>query len=349
MFVLEFLPAAHGDCTLARWDSDHVIVVDGGPDGVYEGVLRLRLIALAPHPKVAPVIDVLCISHVDDDHIAGAVRLLRELDQAKKGEFALPIDLRRIWFNSLDDMVAAQVPGLPQALNDLMVMQAPEKALASSYAQGNDVRKYASALGLDGNAPFDGVLKAGAVNSLDGLDVTVICPGCNALKSLALKWQEAVARKDIKVAAAAYHAQTPQNLSSIVLHQYREGRTALLTGDTREDHLVAGLELAKLLQPGGTMHVDIFKLPHHGSSKNCSPDMFKRIRANHYIVSADGKTNNHPTPETLEWLVKSRDSSNLFTIHLTNAMPGIQARLEKLGLDRAFRVSVGIPRVEISL
>ena len=40
----------------------------------------------------------------------------------------------------------------------------------------------------------------------------------------------------------------------------------LLTGDVRGDHVVSGLQRANLL-PGGKAHVDILKIPHHGSDR----------------------------------------------------------------------------------
>jgi hypothetical protein len=43
MLAFEFLPAKHGDCSLIRWGTpERVMVVDGGPDGVYECTLRAR-------------------------------------------------------------------------------------------------------------------------------------------------------------------------------------------------------------------------------------------------------------------------------------------------------------------
>ena len=51
----------------------------------------------------------------------------------------------------------------------------------------------------------------------------------------------------------------------------------LLTGDGRGDHIVDGLRERGLLKRDGTIHVDLLKLPHHGSARNASPDFFRLV------------------------------------------------------------------------
>ena len=98
----------------------------------------------------------------------------------------------------------------------------------------------------------------------------------------------------------------------------------------------------------GVLHLDVLKLPHHGSCNNVEPALFKRIHADHYVVCADGIKHKHPDKETLEWLVASRSPTDLYTIHLTNPIPAAQAVLDALAPGRSFSVSIGVPRVEIA-
>ena len=53
------------------------------------------------------------------------------------------------------------------------------------------------------------------------------------------------------------------------------------------------------------MHVDILKVPHHGSSNNLDNDFFERITADHYVMSGDGEHGN-PERESIEMLFKAR-------------------------------------------
>ena len=73
-----------------------------------------------------------------------------------------------------------------------------------------------------------------------------------------------------------------------------EGKRMLLTGDARDDHILAGLDEAGIAKDGKT-HVDILKLPHHGSIRNMRPEFFERVTADHYVISANGRDGN---PET---------------------------------------------------
>jgi hypothetical protein len=47
------------------------------------------------------------------------------------------------------------------------------------------------------------------------------------------------------------------------------------------------------------LHVDVFKLPHHGSRANIAADLFDVIRADHYVISTSGKRFDHPDEEAM--------------------------------------------------
>lgn len=89
----------------------------------------------------------------------------------------------------------------------------------------------------------------------------------------------------------------------------------LLTGDARDDHILAGLDAAAIAKDGKT-HVDILKLPHHGSIRNIRAEFFEHVTADHYVISADGRHGN-PETDTLELIADGRADDD-FTIHLTN-------------------------------
>ncbi|MGW1671603.1 hypothetical protein [Streptomyces sp. NPDC002324] len=132
------------------------------------------------------------------------------------------------------------------------------------------------------------------------------------------------------------------NLSSIVLLLRHAEGTALLTGDARGDHVLAGLRALDLLDDA-PLHVDLLKLPHHGSDRNVEPGFFERIRADHYVVSADGVRHHHPGEDTLRWLVESRAPEDEYVVHLTNRIPFAEEALARLRTDRAFEVEVRGP------
>ena len=76
-----------------------------------------------------------------------------------------------------------------------------------------------------------------------------------------------------------------------------------------------GLELVGILEKGGAMHVDILKMPHHGSDRNLELSFFQRITAEHYVFSGNGE-NGNPERATLQMLQDVRRDEQ-YTIHLT--------------------------------
>jgi beta-lactamase superfamily II metal-dependent hydrolase len=122
--------------------------------------------------------------------------------------------------------------------------------------------------------------------------------------------------------AAAFLDESVFNLSSLVVLAEAGGKRMLLTGDARGDHVLKGLTGAGLLKTG-TIHVDLLKLPHHGSDRNVETDFFRQITADHYVVSANGKFGN-PEVSTLQMISAARGKDK-YTVHLTNR----EKRLEK--------------------
>ena len=119
------------------------------------------------------------------------------------------------------------------------------------------------------------------------------------------------------------------NLSSIMILAQADGKKILLTGDARGDHLIQGLQQTSLLKTNGTLHVDILKVPHHGSSRNVDEEFFKRITADKYVISANGKYGN-PDLETLIWIVKAaKEKQRNIEIFVTNQTPTIEKLLQE--------------------
>ncbi len=116
-------------------------------------------------------------------------------------------------------------------------------------------------------------------------------------------------------ALAAYVDASVPNLSSIVALARFGDKKMLLTGDARGDRILAGLEAAGVLKPGKSFHVNVLKVPHHGSAHNVEPDFFKRITAEHYVFSGNGRHGN-PERETIEMLLAARPRAK-FQLHFT--------------------------------
>ena len=350
LFTLEALQAKHGDSLILHYGkpkSPKMIVIDGGPGGVYKESLRPRLDELkaSRSPNDALSIRMLMVSHLDDDHINGVLALLKELADKMDQKKELPYDIVTLWHNSFDDiigsendadeLVAASLPKQAKpvagggALAAGLHVSLSAGSIAASVPQGRDVRNNANKLGLSINSPFEKLVQTPAkgkkvVTIGDGLKFTVIGPLKDRIEELQIEWNAVIKAKGLakneegQSLAAAFLDESVFNLSSICVLAEAGGKSMLLTGDARGDHVLKGLTGGGFLKKG-SMHVDLLKLPHHGSDRNVETDFFRQITADHYVVSADGKHGN-PEVSTLQMISEARGKDK-YTVHLTNKEP----------------------------
>jgi hypothetical protein len=201
-------------------------------------------------------------------------------------------------------------------------------ASINGIADGNQLRIHALAVPITLNPGFpDDVIiadTAGAPRPFGNLTLTVVGPTQANLDRLREEWEKWLDKAEDAVNTnnpriMANSDNTPANLSSIQLYAEADGKSMLLTGDGRSDHLVQALDQAGLLDNDGKMHVDLLKLAHHGSDRNVTKTFFKKITADTYVVSADG-TNYNPDIATLIWIVEAaRDAGRQIRIVCTNA------------------------------
>jgi hypothetical protein len=131
---------------------------------------------------------------------------------------------------------------------------------------------------------------------------------------------------DLRALAAEFVDKSIHNLSSVVVLAEFEGKRILLTGDARGDFILASLREARLLE-NGTIAVDIFKVPHHGSVRNAAAELFDAVVADHYVFSANGRDDN-PDSATFDLIFKSRPKGK-YHLWLTNPVAPALARIKK--------------------
>jgi hypothetical protein len=360
IFSLDVIRARKGDCLMVHYgskDDPHLVMIDGGPKGVYAPHLKPRIEQIRKdrglNNKESLTVDLLMVSHVDDDHIQGILDLTREMREDNDAQRPQLIQVLDFWHNSFENIInntpdeltdkftshfPAAVGGDPP--NDMTVDRDDEdeetitstlKVLAS-IQQGAQLRHDSELLEFPLNVEFDEklVLAVGK-NSFDmenGLNFTVVGPMLPELKKLHAKHQEWLKSLDEKGltaedALSAYVDKSVPNLSSLVVLAEVDGKTMLLTGDARGDKVLEGLELVELVEKGGKLHVDVLKVPHHGSSNNLDKDFFERITADHYVFSGNGEHGN-PERESLEMLLAARGDDG-YEVHITYPIEEIDA------------------------
>jgi beta-lactamase superfamily II metal-dependent hydrolase len=352
LFTLEAVEAAFGDCLLVHYGTvatPRVMLVDGGPPGIYTKRLRPRLLELQKsRTKTQPLpLQLVVVSHIDADHIEGILALTQEAIDAKENGDTPVAKALGVWHNSFDDtvkpvvaavaqvgaVVGVQLASLDGSITKSIAKMTSDKTqlVLASVGEGRALRQNVQALHIPLNSGFTNTLVFAGTTPLvknlgDGLTLTIINPRKAELDALQTDWAKQI--KALKKAgklktasqmdaiAAEFVDDSIANLSSIVLLAECGGKKMLLTGDVRGDFVIASLEKQKLKKAGTPYHVDVLKVPHHGSWRDLADEFFEQITADHYVFSANGKFDN-PDLDTIKSLLKVR-AGNAYTVYMTN-------------------------------
>lgn len=334
IFTLEALQAGKGDSLILHYgkpDSPRFIVIDGGPAGIYDGFLRPRLEKLHKKWKRDDDklhLDMLMVSHIDDDHINGVIEWMKEIEAGRE----VPCNISTLWYNSFDGVLgnaANELKSRVASAADATLEEAGEShgmtrmaaAVIASVKQGRILRERADALGIPLNGGFKGLVMAddsgkATITRGSGLKLHVIGPSLARLRALQEDWDKHVRANPDPVVAASFADRSVANLSSIVVVAELQGQRMLLTGDARGDDILKGLEAGGFLDANGAAHFSVLKMPHHGSNRNMTKGWLEKITADHYVISANGEHGN-PDVDTITWICEARGDDR-YAIHMTN-------------------------------
>lgn len=332
LLTLEALNAEEGDCLLlhhgSATDPRH-IVVDGGPGPTYPNALKPRLEELRKLHRLSAAqplpIELVVLSHTDEDHLDGVVRLFDDLRKAKEQKRAAPYRVERIYYNSFDDIVDNKEVAAIQSLASSPIPEV--RALVAGVPGGRALRDAANYLRVPINQDFDTFAMRTARKAprvlLDDLSLTVLSPSAAELQAIEKAWDKYLAEHAVDAdgsVAAASKDTSITNLSSIALLCEAADKRLLLTGDARADQLLAGLKTAGKFKSGTPFSVDVLKLPHHGSCRNSTLELFEKVHASHYVISANGKHSN-PDRSVLDmlWTARGPGDWTLWTTFPKNA------------------------------
>lgn len=307
IFNINFLPARYGDSLWIEYgdeDRPNIILIDGGTGGTRKEIKKL--INELPEPRH---IELLVVTHIDQDHIEGVLNILEEE--------ILGFTLGSIWFNGWNH--------LPD--NDEVEFFGPvqgERLTAAILKHKLNWNTHfdteAVVINEDGNLP-EIVLK-------DGFKITLLSPTRNNLIKLKQFWKEEVEDANLQpgfglqieeekdeeievfgieqpdidelVKLAFKEDKTAANGSSIAfLAEFLEKRV-LFSGDSLPSVILHSLN--RIVK--GVFPIDLFKLSHHGSSSNTSPALIEKLDCKKFAISTNGSRYKHPDDVTIARLIK---------------------------------------------
>ena len=334
MFRLNVLQAEYGDCLVLEFGSaahPRYVLIDGGPEGTFERHLQPYLQQLG---QQGHRIELAMLSHVDNDHIIGLLDLLAELRRQQGDGEAPLVRIGALWHNSFAQSVGD--PAIEPLVREAHGRAGPAARAMGGFgmavrgiSEGHELRSAAQLLELPVNAAFPNghvLVDDAAPVKIENLTLHVVGPTRDNLNRLRKKWLAWIEKHRDEIESgdalrAARADRSVPNLSSICVLAEAHGRTILLTGDARGDHILQGLSQAGLLGPDGALHVDVLKMPHHGSSRNLTPAFLRTITADTYVISANGRHDN-PDLACLIWLVEAaRETRRRIRLVFTNKTP----------------------------
>lgn len=341
MFNIHAVQAHHGDCLLLEYGTQaerRFLLIDGGPEDTFEPHLRSVLTdKVVPH---GGVLERVMLSHVDNDHVIGLLDLFADLRAAGNPTPPL-VSVGGLWHNSFARTVdpnGVLAPRIKQVLTAGVAAAMGHAGVdLMGIQEGAKLRLEAQLLQIDINPDTADPIIVDMVPApvqFGNLTLTVVGPTQANLDKLREEWEEWLDTHEDDLLegdpqALANSDRSIPNLSSICVIAEADGRRALLTGDARSDHLLDGLETLGLLDADGAAQFDLIKLPHHGSDRNATKKFFRKITAERYLVSADGK-NDNPDLITLVWIVEAaKEQEREIQIFATNSTPSTSKLLEE--------------------
>lgn len=313
------LPARYGDCILIEYgkrSDPRRILIDAGTEPTWDD-LKLRL-------ERVKRLELFVLTHVDADHIAGAIPFLEE-------SRTTDLEIGEVWFNGwpqIDDPNRQRAPVPPDGPKRNGLLSVRQGEVFSALLADPDVpRPWNTEFGggpvqVGGDGQLPTVVLPGKMK------LTILSPTPKQLGRLRTKWSTEIRRHGLipgqhsqfrKFLArepelrtdSVYLADTKfrsdgsvPNASSIAfLAEYR-GRAVLFGGDAVPTVLTKSIK--RLLEERGTprLVLDAYKVPHHGSRGNTSMKLLELLDCNRYLISCNGDVHKLPDNETIGRIIQ---------------------------------------------
>jgi beta-lactamase superfamily II metal-dependent hydrolase len=311
MFRIELLPAAHGDAIWIEYGDakrPRRVVIDGGPAPTYEKGLFERLRMLPNNGRI----DLFVVTHIDADHIDGAIILLQQA--------ADRID--EVWFNDLSQLPTEKAETFQPIQGEFLSALLDTPKIRGRW----NTRAGGSAIMIPEKGPLP------VWELPDNARLTLLSPGFQQTRRLRSRWNSAIrdfspgdreeALRRLKARGEYRPPPFPAvfggdrmfgddrsvaNGSSIAFLLEHDGVCCLFAGDAHARVLSSSLRevvAARNAGRGGPLRLDAVKLPHHGSLSNVSDELLGLIECSNWLVSTNGAIFGHPNIETAQLVAR---------------------------------------------
>lgn len=320
-FQFKVLRAEHGDCIIISGIFENVarnILIDGGPSKTFKsGSIKGELLKeLEVIRNLGQKVDLLILTHIDDDHIGGLLKGFKDNE-------ILAELTKKVWFNSgslIKSELNLEMEG--QFLTQLESEVEAGQAGFTSVRQGVSFEEKIDRLMVWHKQ----LIKAPDTKELFGIKFTLLSPTTPKLEALLNKWNReepssltGSSQGDYDKTLADLLSSTDtfeeddsvHNGSSIAFILEYVGKKVLFLGDAHNEVIVSQLtELGYSSE--NPLQVDFVKLSHHGSKYNTSNELLGMLDCKQFIVSSNTNRFKLPNKVTLMRIIKNKPHCTIF-------------------------------------
>jgi hypothetical protein len=329
MIAVEMLPGGNGDALVVEYGTDtdtHQLLIDAGTYYAWTGVRKELL------RRDGDRYEIFVVTHVDEDHIGGAIALLDDPDLRHR--------VRDIWFNGF---VHCETSG--DVLGPVNGEQLTERIVNGPSFHWNPgfPRKASKYVGGPVVLRSDGALRS--IGLPGGARIVLLSPSGPKLKAMAEKWKKDVTKAGLapgggspghtwgapprapmfeplpdpldrdavlRLAAKKNTDGSRANGSSIAFVLEYDGKRVLFGADAHAPVLTTALERYARRVRETRPRFDLVKLSHHGSNANLSTAMLRLIDCRNFLISTNGENFSHPGHAAIAKVIAAYDDPVTF-------------------------------------
>ncbi len=322
--TFDFLQVRNGDAIHIEFKDkkgmDRNILIDSGPKNSYETIdpITKQRIPGAFQKKLKEIIDskqkidLLIITHVDDDHIGGVIKWFEDKRFSVK-------HIKQVWFNS--GQLIAEYFNTKDYKENHIALNPEDDSLDTGIGQGVTFEKIIT----EANIWHRKIIKAEDKLEFLGIKFNILSPSKNGLNGLKNKWEKerpdtftSGGDDDYYLTLLEHLSEdkfekdsAPHNGSSIAFIMTYEGKDYLFLADAHSGVVINSLE--KLgYSTKKPLEVEFVKVAHHGSKKNTSNELLRLIDSKKYIISSNGDIHDLPNKQCLARIINIHPDAGLY-------------------------------------
>jgi len=293
---VRFYPCGSGEFIVLNLPQDHLIMIDSGYKRQYE-------VAVKPLLDKNDKLELLVMTHTDEDHVGGIVKLIES-----GAEKLLQEKIRQVWFN----------------WSSIEYMIQDDKI---SVGQGMLLRDKLGELGMLHEAD---ITTETPPSNIENSIINILSPSTSKLEKSKVKWKK---EENKKISAYSdYHIPIEEllenefvedtsvwNGGSIAVLIESEGKRVLLLADSHPSVIIETLKSEKFgCTSANPIKVDCVKVSHHGSKANTNFELLELIDCTDWVFCANYTKHGFPHKECIARIIYHRRNDDQPTRLLFN-------------------------------